>query len=179
MGKKTRLIGLTGTNGAGKGEAAAFFVEKGYGYSSLSDVIREELAKNGRESTRDNMIAMGNFMRSHFSPDILARRVAQKIKGNAVIDSIRNPEEVAFFRKRRNFLLLSINAPPDLRFERVKNRGRAESVSNLREFLAKEAEEMGTDKTRQQLKACMDMADHTVINDGTLEELRKKLEEFL
>ena len=37
------LIGLTGTNAAGKGEAAAFLGTRGYAYLSLSDVLREEL----------------------------------------------------------------------------------------------------------------------------------------
>jgi len=175
----THLIGLTGTNGAGKGEVAAFFVEKGYAYFSLSDVIREELQKKNQEITRDNLIKLGNFMRQQYSPDILARRVAKKIKGKAVIDSIRNPKEVEFFRNQKNFVLLAIDAPQELRFERVKIRGREESVSSLQEFIDKEAEEMGTERSSQQLMVCMEMADHTIINDGTLEGLRNKLEEFL
>jgi len=179
MKRKTSLIGLTGTNGAGKGEAAYFFVERGYAYFSLSDVIREELRKENKEITRDNLIRVGNSMRQQFSPDILARRVAKKIKGKSVIDSIRNPKEVEFFQNQDNFTLLAIDAPAELRFERVKTRGREESVSSLQEFIAKEAEEMGTEKSSQQLLACMEMADHTIINDGTIEELRNKLEEFL
>jgi dephospho-CoA kinase len=179
MKKKAPVIGLTGTNGAGKGETASFFVEKGYTYFSLSDVIREELKKKNQEFTRNNMIRMGNFLREHFSPDILARMVAAKITGKTVIDSIPNPREVEYFRSKEDFTLLAIDAPAELRFERVKKRGRKESADSLEEFLAKEAEEMGTDESRQQIRACMDMADHTIINDGTLEDLRKKLEEFL
>lgn len=179
MNKKTSLIGLTGTNGAGKGEAASCFVERGYAYFSLSDVIREELRKENQEITRDNLIRMGNFMRQQFSPDILARRVAKNIKEKAVIDSIRNPKEVWFFQNQDNFTLLAFDAPAELRFERVKTRGREESVSSLQEFIAKEAEEMGTDENSQQLLACMELADFTIINDGTIEELRNKLEEFL
>ena len=179
MEKKACLIGLTGTNGAGKGEVASFFVERGYAYLSLSDVIRKELQKKNKKITRNNLIRMGNSMRQQFSPDILARRVAKKIGGKTVIDSIRNPKEVEFLRNQGYFMLLAIDAPAELRFERVKMRGREESVSSLQEFLAKEAEEMGSDDSRQQLLACMDMADHTIINDGTLEDLRNKLEEFL
>ena len=175
----TQLIGLTGTNGAGKGEVASFFVEKGYAYFSLSDVIREELQKENQEITRDNLIRMGNAMRRKTTPDILARRVAKKIMGKTIIDSIRNPQEVEFFRNRENFILLAIDAPAPIRFERVKQRGREESASSFQEFVAKEAEEMGTNTNRQQLLACMEMADHTIINDGTLEDLRKKLEELL
>jgi dephospho-CoA kinase len=179
MNKKMRLIGLTGTNGAGKGEAASFFMEKGYAYFSLSDVIRDELRKEGKELTRDNMIGMGNHMRENISPDILAQMVVKKIEGNAVIDSIRNPKEVAFFQQQDHFVLLAIDAPAKLRYDRVKKRGRQESVSSLQEFMAKETEEMGTEENQQQLLTCMEMADHTIINDGTLEEFRKKLEEFL
>ena len=45
MNKDVRLIGLTGTNGSGKGEAAAYFKKKEFSYFSLSDLIREELHK--------------------------------------------------------------------------------------------------------------------------------------
>jgi dephospho-CoA kinase len=179
MKKKAIIIGLTGTNGAGKGEAASFFAANSYAYFSLSDVIREELRKENKELTRDNMIKMGNDLRRKFSPDILARRVAKKIERKAVIDSIRNPQEVVFLKRQGNFILLSIDAPAKLRFDRVKTRGREESAVSLQDFVAKEAEEMGTDSNSQQLKACMNMADHTIINDGTLEDLRNKLEAFL
>jgi dephospho-CoA kinase len=118
-------------------------------------------------------------MRENISPDILAQMVMKKIEGNAVIDSIRNPKEVAFFQKQDLFVLLAIDAPAELRYDRVKKRGRQESVASLQEFKAKEAEEMGTEENQQQLLICMEMADHTVINDGTLEEFREKLEEFL
>jgi dCMP deaminase len=179
MKNKADAIGLTGTNGAGKGEVASFFVEKGYAYYSLSDVIREELEKENQELTRNNMIRMGNVLRQQFSPDILARRVAKKIEGKAVIDSIRNPNEVEFFRDQGHFILLAIDAPVEIRFERVKKRGRDESASSLQEFVAKEEEEMGLEKNSQQIRSCMAIADHLIINDSTLEELRNKLEAFL
>lgn len=179
MNIKTRLIGLTGTNGSGKGEVASFFVKKGYAYHSLSDIIREELRKQGQKITRDNLIRMGNLMREQFSADILARRVMKKVKGHAVIDSIRSPKEIEYLKKQGGFILISVDAPPETRYERVRKRGREESASTLQEFMAKEAEEMTTQEKGQQLLACMKMADYTIQNDGTLQELHKKLEEFL
>ncbi|MCJ7582348.1 MAG: AAA family ATPase, partial [Candidatus Aminicenantes bacterium] len=59
-----KIIGLTGTNGSGKGAAAEYFISKGYAFFSLSDVIREELKKDGCEPTRDNLIRKGNELRS-------------------------------------------------------------------------------------------------------------------
>jgi dephospho-CoA kinase len=179
MNKKARLIGLTGTNGSGKGEAASFFIKKGYAYFSLSDILRNVLRGKGQEITRDNLIQMGNAMREEFSPDILAQLVMKKVKGDSVIDSIRNPKEVEYFRKQEGFILISVDALPEIRYERVKKRGREESVLTLKEFIDKEAEEMSTEERAQQLKVCMNMADFTIQNNGTLHEFHKKLEKLL
>jgi dephospho-CoA kinase len=174
-----RLIGLTGPNGAGKGEAGAYFAARSYDYLSLSDVIREKLAADGMEATRDNLIWKGNELRRRFGPDILARLIMKKVAGRAVIDSIRNPAEIAYFKRRGGFILLAIDAPVALRYERVAKRGRNESAGTLEEFLAKEAEEKSADPDAQQLDACLALADRVVTNDGTLEAFHRKLEEIL
>ncbi len=174
---KPRLIGLTGTNGAGKGEAAAYFVSKGYAFFSLSDVIREELERRGEPATRDNLIRTGNGLRERFGPDVLARRTMAKVRGPAVIDSIRNMREVAYLRRQRRFVLIALDAPVEVRFRRTAARGRDESASTLEAFRAKEAEERAGGDAAQQLEACMAAADRLVVNDGTIEELRRKLEE--
>ena len=174
-----KTIGLTGTNGSGKGAAAQYFISKGYSFYSLSDVIREELNKDGLEPTRDNLIRKGNELRSLGGADFLAQRVMEKVKGKAVIDSIRNPEEVRFLKSNKNFILLAIDADVELRYERVKKRGRDESAATLQEFIEKEDEEKTTDPTQQQLHICLEMADFTVLNEGSLEDLYNKLEKFL
>lgn len=179
MKKVIQLIGLTGTNSAGKGKAAAYLQKKGYTYYSLSDLIREELLRDGKDISRDNLIKKGNDLRKKLGSDILARLVMKKVKGKAVIDSIRNPAEVDFLRNQKDFILLAIDAPVKLRYERAKKRGRNESASSLREFMKKEKEEMTISKKGQQLHRCMKMADTIIINDGTLEEFYQKLEEWL
>ena len=174
-----KLIGLTGTNGSGKGEAAAFFKSHGYACFSLSDIIRDELMEEGRETTRDNLIQKGNELREKFGANILARRVMDRVTGKSIIDSIRNPREVEFFRTQEHFILLAIDAPVEIRYARVQARGRNESASSLQEFIAKEKEEMTQEEKGQQLEACMRMADYRVTNEGSLEEFFKKLEKFL
>ena len=156
-----------------------FFAKRGYAYFSLSNVIREELKNRGQKITRNSLIRMGNRMREQSTPDILARRVLEKVKDKAVIDSIRNPREVVYLKKQKGFVLISVDAPVELRYERAKKRGREESASTLQEFKAKEAEEMSQQERGQQLQTCMNMADFTVWNDGSLHDLHKKLEELL
>lgn len=179
MKKRPKLIGLTGTNGAGKGEAAAFFKTRGYAYISLSDILREELRERGLETTRDNLIQIGNELREKFGPDVLARRTMARVTGPTVIDSIRNTREVAFFRTQKDFILLAFDAPIEVRFGRVADRGRNESAATLEEFRKKEDEERAGGEAAQQLEACMAAADHRVWNDGTLEDLDRKLERLL
>ena len=177
--KRPALVGLTGTNGAGKGEAAAYLGTKGYAYRSLSDVLREELAARGLAASRDNLIVIGNELRARFGPDVLARRTMAKALGPAVIDSIRNPREVDYLRRQDGFVLIAIDAPVEVRFARARARGRDESAATLEEFRAKEDVEMAGSETGQQLARCMAMADRSIMNDGTLEELWRKVEECL
>jgi dephospho-CoA kinase len=179
MKRRPGLIGLTGTNGAGKGEAAAFFKTRGYAYASLSDILREELRARDLEATRDNLIRIGNELRAALGPDILARRTMDRVTGPTVNDSIRNTREVAYFRAREGFVLLAFDAPIELRFGRVAARGRDESAATLEEFRKKEDEERAGGAAAQQLEACMAAADHLVWNDGTIEDLHRKLETLL
>jgi dephospho-CoA kinase len=176
---KYQLIGLTGTNGAGKGEVAAYLMENGYTYRSLSDEIREVLKKSGREITRDNLIATGNALRRRYGADILARRALKKVRGRAVIDSIRNSREVAFLRRQEGFVLVAVDAPIELRYKRVRRRGRQESASSLAEFIAKEKEELTGGPSGQQLRRCLARADFTIWNDGPRAALRRKVRQCL
>jgi len=179
MRVKEKIIGLTGTNGSGKGVAAEFFMSHGYAYLSLSDLIREELRKQNLEISRNNLIRMGNHLRKKYGADILARRTMKHVRGKTIIDSIRNPQEVEYLQNQENFILLAIDAPPEVRYERVLTRGRDESAQTLEAFIAKEKEEMTDQEKGQQLQRCMRMANHLILNEGTLEEFHRKLEAYL
>ena len=74
------VIGLTGTNGAGKTVAAEHLRSIGFVYHSLSDEIRTELEGQDRELTRENLIAMGNQLRADYGPTVLAERVKERLR---------------------------------------------------------------------------------------------------
>ena len=174
-----KTIGLTGTNASGKGEAAHFFIQHGYDYISLSDLVREELKKNNMEITRENLIAMGNKMREKSGPDILARTAVKKMSGKTVIDSIRNLKEIEYLRENTEFLLLSIDAPPEIRFQRARKRGRHEPIGTLKAFMEMEKREMTGNKKGQQLRKCMENADFKITNQEALEDFHRKLRVFI
>jgi len=173
------IIGLTGTNGAGKTVAADYLQSKGFTFHSLSDEIREELARQNREATREQLIDMGNRLRTEYGPAVLAQRIKTKLRleGNYVIDSIRNPYEVEALRATGDFRLLHLDAPLDLRHERVRQRGGPRTPASRQEFVEQEQREMRSDNpASQQLQACHALADETLLNDGAIEEFQRKLD---
>ena len=172
------IVGLTGKNASGKGEVAGYLVKKGFSYFSLSDILREEAKKLGIEETRKNLIKLGNDMRKKHSAGILAKLIMKRLKGNCVVDSIRNPEEIEELRKNKDFILLGIDAPVEIRFERAKKRGRNENAKTLSEFKTVEQKENLKKPENQQLDICLKMADKIIINDGNLESLHKRIDDL-
>ena len=63
------IIGVSGRNGAGKGEVVNFLADRSFYGLSLSDVIRDELEKQGVEPTRERMLAAGTAMRAEHVPE--------------------------------------------------------------------------------------------------------------
>ena len=165
------MVGLTGPNASGKGEAARLLVAAGCVAYSLSDIVREEAAAAGLELTRDNLIATGVRLRETGGPGVLAERILPRLVRASVVDSIRGPAEVAVLRRAPGFVLFAIDAPTEMRFERSRRRGRLGDGATIEEFSAKEARENAATETGQQIRRTMELADRTIANDGTLEDL--------
>ncbi len=176
------IIGLTGRNGSGKGEAVKFLQHKSFYPYSLSDVIREEVTTRGLEVTRDRLIEVGTELRSQGGTSVLAERILEKIEEdkNYVVDSFRHPDEVKEFKSRSDFRLICVEADPAVRFERVRDRGREKDATTLEKFMeVEEREAAAADWHGQQLQAVEQMADFTVANDGPLGELEESISKVL
>lgn len=172
------IIGLTGANASGKGEAARYLVSKGFQYCSLSDILREEAKARGIELSRENLIKLGNDLRKEKGPSILAELTIKKLAGNQnyVVDSIRNPFEVKALMRTKGFILIGIDAPTEIRFKRLIKRNRPGDPQTLEEFIEKEKKENTNTLTNQQLENCLKLADKIIINDSTIEEFYKKID---
>ena len=177
------IFGLSGLNGAGKGEVLAFLEARSFYPYSLSDMIRRALADQGLEETRERMIETGTAIRAEKGPGGLAEMLADKLvpDRNYVIDSIRHPTEVEVLRRETTrFQLIWVESPAEVRLERMNARRRAGDATSLEDLRAQEGRELGSDDpAAQQLLAVRDMADLTLQNDGTLEELHRKLQAIL
>lgn len=173
------VIGLTGRNAAGKGEVAKYLQTKSFYYYSLSDAIRDELRSRKLEVNREALIRTGNELRLAFGPSVLADRILQLLEPdrNYVIDSIRNPAEVAAFRKANgHFRLIKVDAPVQVRFERTVARRRESDPIVFEDFVSLENREASGDVNSQNLAQVEQLADEVLVNDGSLEELHPRID---
>ena len=173
--RRPLVVGLTGPNAAGKGEAAACLMRRGFACHSLSDIVREEAAARGLSHSREDLIAVGNALRAAEGPGILAERLLSRLGGRDVVDSIRNPHEAAILRRIPGFVLIGLTAPVAIRFERSLARGRLGDDETLEEFELREEQENSSDPARQQIRATLEMADHVIENASTLADLERAL----
>lgn len=175
-------VGVTGFNAAGKGEVSEYLKDKGFRAISLSDILRIEAKNQNLEPTRENLTALGQKMRQQLHPGFLAEKALFHIDQSKkyVIDSIRHPYEIKILKQHlKPFLLIGVDAPVALRFERSQIRGRQENASTLEEFIAREQAEMKNNPNAQQLHKCMELCDFLIINDGSLEELESKIDQAI
>lgn len=178
-----QIIGLVGPIASGKGTVLKILENKGFFSSSTSDRIREELKKRNLEVTRQNLTSVSNEVREKYGNDILARRTSEIIdkqnNNKIVIDAIRNPDEVKFLKNKYNMKLLAITAPQEKRYELFKKRGtNTNGINTWEEFKTLDDNEIGgkLGQHAQRVSDCMKMADITIENNGSLEDLKAKIE---
>ena len=182
---KSIVFGLTGKNASGKGTVAEILKKKNFTYHSLSDSLRDELKSLKKEETRENLIDIGNELREKGGPGVLADKLMPKLnsENNHIVDSIRNPLEVISLRKEtllRRFFLISVDANSKLRYDRLCSRGRIGDTDSWEKFVEQEKkEENNDDPNKQQLSRTMEMADYSIDNSGTLEELEAQVNRII
>ena len=179
------IIGTTGTLLSGKNTVNDYLVKKYHFINfTCSDEIREVVKSRGITEDRDVLIKVANEMRNQDGNGVIGKMIAKKIIdqniSRASIDGLRHPDEVSELKKAGDFHLIKVDAPVEIRFERNKTRGTLKDGVTLEKFKEQERYEMANqDEYSQQTRATMALADFSIMNDGTLEELYQKIENIL
>lgn len=181
------IIGITGTLGAGKTTCVSFLEEKGFIHYSVRDFLVEHIKERGMPVDRNSMVVVANDLRANHGASYLAKELfkrAQERGGDVVIESLRAPAEITELRHHADqenpFIMLAIDAPVETRYERIKTRKSETDMISFEEFKTSEEREMySDDPAKQNLAACIGMADVKIVNDGTKEEFMKRLEDAI
>jgi dephospho-CoA kinase len=179
-----RIIGITGTLGAGKGTIVDYLREQyGFNHYSVRGFLTTEIQKRALPLNRDSMVIVANELRASHSPSYIVEQLYNEAKQNgsdAIIESIRTVGEVEALRKLDGFILLAVDANPSLRYERVVGRNSETDQVSYQTFLENEAREMhGDDPNKQNLAACQQLADYVLDNNGSFEDLFLQIENII
>lgn len=121
------VLGISGPIGAGKTTAARFIESDGFAYSRFSQVIDDEIIKQGLIPDRETRQKIGWKINRDKGQRWLCEQVLERVGGadKVVIDGLRFPEDHAYFFERfsTRFVHLHIRAPEAVRCARLESLG--------------------------------------------------------
>ncbi|OGE17693.1 hypothetical protein A2769_01435 [Candidatus Daviesbacteria bacterium RIFCSPHIGHO2_01_FULL_37_27] len=179
------VIGLTGENGAGKETFTRLLTEfaeekqKTIGIETFSSILFETLESWHISTTRGNLQELPRIMIQAYGDNVLADAVYQRIlerdENIIILDGARRESDLAMIKKFPNNIFIYITAEPEIRWKRLLLRGQktGEKEKTWEQFLEEEKAE-----SELEISKIGASADFKIVNNGTMEEYRKQVEEF-
>lgn len=177
------VIGVVGEKRSGKETFVKLLQEiaqdKKIKHSRFSDILFETLSFWNIPSTRQNLQKLAVIMDQGYGAGTLTRAVEQRIARERadiiILDGVRWQTDIEMVRRFPNNLLVYITAEPIVRYERTKTikEKAGEDSTTFEQFIA---EEQAPNET--QIPIIGNGANFKIANNGSLEEFRKKVEEF-
>ena len=178
------IICIVGMPGSGKSIVSDELVKQGFAYLRFGQITLDKIKDQGIELNEANEKAAREGFRKEFGMGAFAILNIPKIdelleKSNVVVDGLYSWSEYKILKEKYNgqMYVLAVYAPPKLRYERLKNRkvendekqrfrNLTEEESKARDYAEIENVEKGGPIT---------MADFTIVNIGTIAELKEKV----
>ena len=177
-----KIIGIMGLIGSGKDAVSQYLAEK-YGYEviGMGNIVRELSKGIGRTNGRDDLQQTQKEIVEKYGWEYFAENVVKKILKNrldkVVINGIRRPQDAIVPKKHfgKDIVILLIDAPPKVRYERLKQRKRESDPETFEEFIRQEKNEVRLFNIEETLK----YYDYKIENNGDVEKLHKTIDEFM
>jgi dephospho-CoA kinase len=172
-----RVLVLAGMPGSGKEEFVLVARSLGYDVVRMGDVVRAEAAKRGVEDSDKGVGGFANAERNAHGYDVWAKRCLPYVHGKkTIIDGSRGLDELEVFRHAfgDDVRLVAIHSPRRERYQRLVQRGRKDAPKSWEEFLERDERELSWG-----LGSLIAIADNMLVNEGSLEDFKKKAKEFL
>ena len=177
------IIGLVGENGSGKDTFTTFFKAAAAPLTvrklRFSDTLSDTLKMWDIELSRSNLQNLAIIMDQKYGKGTLTHATEKRIKEDGsdliVLEGIRWHTDVPMLKKFPNSFLIYVTADPNVRFDRLKQRGEKAGEVDLSIERFEKEEEAATETQIPQIGA---KADFKIENNGSLDEFREKVEEF-
>jgi dephospho-CoA kinase len=177
FGADVKILVTAGMPGSGKEEFLKCCLERGAKIIRMGDLVRERAKEFGLDDSDKNLGDLANEERHRFGMDIWAKRVIPLVGGDLVaIDGTRGPDEIRAFKHAfgDKLQIVAIHASPKTRFERLQARARSDSPAKQEEFDVRDRRELDWG-----LGDAIALADHMLLNEGSVEELRTQVHTLL
>ncbi|PJE75643.1 hypothetical protein COV04_03530 [Candidatus Uhrbacteria bacterium CG10_big_fil_rev_8_21_14_0_10_48_11] len=143
-----KVIGLTGPKGSGKGTIANYLAEH-YGATviAVSTILNEILTLIGVKRERVNQIALAQALRATFGKEAMGHAVDAALnrlpptkQRLVVVDGVRPLADWDPWRNNKNATLVAVTASAEIRYQRIRKRGKTaeEKTLTLKRFRAEE-----------------------------------------
>lgn len=178
------IIAVCGNSGAGKSTTTGLLGEEGFAPYSLSAFLRDEAEAAYQTPSREQVQGHGKSMQerhgNHYYADMLLRKTDLLDQSRAVIDGLRNLDELAHLRaaaaeKGLRLILMALVLDTESRFQRVQGRARAGDPGELEKFRRDDIRSNGGDGNFQNNSELIAAADIRIENTGDVDTLRSKL----
>jgi dephospho-CoA kinase len=181
MAENKIVIGIVGEIASGKGVAAKYLQDR-YGgvVFKFSTVMRDVLKRLYVAQSRENLQSLSRILRQQFGEDLFAKSIAQDASGSdaplIITDGIRRPSDITELAKLPEFHLVTITAPEEVRYLRVKNRAEnpGDAEKSWEDFIKDSSAE-----PEAQIRTIAAQAQYAIKNDGTLEDLHRELDALI
>jgi dephospho-CoA kinase len=178
--KSMKVVSIVGMTGAGKSEVSRVFEQKGFTRIRFGDLTDEEMKKRELEPNEENERLVRELLRKENGLAVYAKLNQPKIEqaleySDVVIDGLYSWQEYTYLKARygENLYLVAVWSSPKTRYARLSNR-------SSRRLTAEEA--ISRDRAEienTQKGGPIAMADFTIINESSLEDLRKEAERII
>lgn len=177
------IIGLTGSQCAGKDTIIEYLATQGFDFYSISTEVRKEAKRRNLELSKTSLQDLGDKIRKKDGLGAWAKRALESMQStqNYIVGGIRNPGEISELKKDKSFFLISLDAPSQLRFTRMVKRNREGDPKTWEDFLKIDSRDKGENQAEngQQVSACMELADFQIMNDGDIGETHGKIKDIV
>lgn len=169
-------IGLIGKNGAGKSTVATYLSSRHFQMVSLSSVVRTYAIEHQLSQDRESLIQTANALKMRYGMDYFARCCVDHVSKNyanyVVFDSIRHLKEMAYL-KSFNVEFWGIDAPIELRYQRVQQRKHETDFIDFETFKKQEEFESSGQSVGQSLNEVFNACDFFIQNTGEKQALHE------